>query len=86
RIPEISWIESSLRTGKYECTTYELIQFFNETESVSLNGDPYTGDGLDFKAETVNKEVQAWMPLGVPDGNDWLRVTRNLDKLKQLVS
>ncbi|CAG2246433.1 unnamed protein product [Mytilus edulis] len=62
----------------------ELIQFFNETESVSLNGDPYTGEGLDFKAETVNKEVQAWMPRGVPDGNDWLRVTRNLDKLKQL--
>ncbi|KAJ8307408.1 hypothetical protein KUTeg_015492 [Tegillarca granosa] len=41
---------------------------------------------LDFKAEVVNCDVQSWMSRGVPDGNDWLRITRNLDKLKKISS
>lgn len=44
------------------------------------------GEGLDFKAEVVNKKVQAWMPRGVPTGEDWLRVTRNLDVFEQVIS
>lgn len=44
------------------------------------------GEGLDFKAEVVNKKVQAWMPRGVPTGEDWLRVTRNLDVIEQVIS
>lgn len=44
----------------------------------------FTGEGLDFKAEVVNKDVQSWMPRGVPSGEDWLRVTRNLDHLKEV--
>lgn len=44
------------------------------------------GEGLDFKAEVVNKQVQAWMPRGVPTGEDWLRVTRNLDVFEQVIS
>lgn len=39
---------------------------------------------MDFKAEVVNKKVQAWMPLGVLSGDDWLRVTRNLNVFEQL--
>lgn len=43
-----------------------------------------TGEGLDFKAEVVNKDVQSWMPRGVPSSEDWLRVTRNLENLKEV--
>ncbi|XP_052684793.1 uncharacterized protein LOC128164821 [Crassostrea angulata] len=39
---------------------------------------------MDFKAKVVNKKVQAWMPLGVPTGEDWLLVTRNLNVFEQL--
>lgn len=62
----------------------DLLNFFNETESVCLSGDKTSGEGLDFKAEAVNKDVQSWMPRGVPTGEDWLRVTRNLENLKML--
>lgn len=41
---------------------------------------------MDFKAEVVNKKVQAWMPLGVLSGDDWLRVTRNLNVFEQVIS
>lgn len=34
------------------------LQFFIETEYHSLNGDPYTGEVVDLKAETVNKQVK----------------------------
>lgn len=39
---------------------------------------------MDFKAEIVNKDVQSWMPRGLPSGEDWLRVTRNLEHLKEV--
>ncbi|KAJ8309717.1 hypothetical protein KUTeg_011582 [Tegillarca granosa] len=54
----------------------ELIPFYDETESVCLTGDKMS--------EVVNKEVQSWMPRGVPTGNDWIRVTRNWETLKNL--
>lgn len=66
-----------------QCVPDELKEFYNETESVSLSGNHLNGEGLNFKAEVVNKQVQAWMPRGVPTGEDWLRVTRNLDVFGQ---
>ncbi|XP_062569670.1 uncharacterized protein LOC134231718 [Saccostrea cucullata] len=62
----------------------EVVSSFNQTESVCLSEDKTSGEGLDFKAEVVNKDVQSWMPRGVPTGDDWLRVTRNLENLKEI--
>lgn len=42
-------------------------------------------EGLDFKAEVVNKKVPVWMLRGVRTGEDWLRVTRNLDVFEQII-
>lgn len=55
-----------------QCLPDELKEFYNETESVSQSGNHLNGESLDFKAEVVNKKVQAWMPLRVPTGEDWL--------------
>lgn len=52
--------------------------------SLNIYNNNFTGEGLDFKAEIVNKDVQSWMPRGVPSGEDWLRVTRNLEHLKEV--
>lgn len=54
------------------------------TKNIFLHFIFVTGEGLDFKAEVVNKDVQSWMPRGVPSGEDWLRVTRNLKNLKEV--
>lgn len=37
-------------------------------------------EGLNFKAE-----VPVWMLRGVRTGEDWLRVTRNLDVFEQVI-
>lgn len=40
---------------------------------------------MDFKAEVVNKKVPVWMLRGVRTGENWLRVTRNLDVFEQVI-
>ncbi|KAJ8300729.1 hypothetical protein KUTeg_022248 [Tegillarca granosa] len=64
------------------CAPDEIQEFFNLTNS--LNGNPDSGEGLDFKLEVVNKDIQAWIPRGVPKSEDWLRAVKNLAKLKEL--
>lgn len=60
------------------------MQIFVVLNSINIQYNNFIGEGLDFKVEIVNKDVQFWMLRGVLLGEDWLCVIRNLEYFKEV--
>lgn len=60
------------------------MQIFVVLNSINIYYNNFIGEGLDFKVEIVNKDVQFWMLRGVLLGEDWLCVIRNLEYFKEV--
>ena len=67
----------------YNCMPKDVKQHINSTMSVNLSGVPHSGEGADFKLETVNKAVQNFLP-SVPTASDWQSACANLAPLQKL--
>ena len=65
----------------------EFHDFIKKNESLKCR-DGVRNEALDFIVKQMNKKVKFWLPIGVPNDNHWIKVTRNLgnlDKVKKLL-
>ncbi len=65
------------------CMPPEVKEFVEKTLSLNLSGVPFSGEGPDFKLESVNKNVQHFLPP-VPGPKDWQIACSNYDDLHML--
>ena len=61
----------------------EVSELLSQLSSLNMSGEPYTGEGGDFRLEEVNKQVQQWLPKS-PTAADWVSVCRSHDGLNTL--
>lgn len=57
-----------------------VLSFLNESISLNLSGKSGHGEGLDFRLEDTNKQVQKWSS-NVPSTKDWQIVCSNVEQL-----
>ncbi|XP_069134290.1 uncharacterized protein [Argopecten irradians] len=62
----------------------EIANYINDHESFTVSGHPSKGEGCDFILEANNRASKMWLPPGSPSQDHWLRVCRNLDRLKKI--
>ena len=61
----------------------ELQDLLLQAASVNLTGQPFTGEGVDFRLEEINQKIQFWLP-NIPSAHDWKLACSNFDKLSEL--
>lgn len=61
----------------------EMKQFVEKERSMNLSGMPGTGEGVDFRLEEINTNIQRWLPR-IPTPKDWEATCLNFDRLVAL--
>lgn len=59
--------------------------FIKQNESYSVSGNESKGEGGDFVLENLNRKSKSFMPPGLPSDEKWLTISRNIDKLDEVI-
>lgn len=59
--------------------------FIKQNESYSVSGNESKGGGGDFVLENLNRKSKSFMPPGLPSNEKWLTISRNIDKLDEVI-